>query len=79
MTYYVTITSQGQISIPAAVRRELGFDKNKQIMLTVQNKTLIMEPVKDIDYFKGIFKTNKKISFRKAHKAFEEAMARGEV
>ena len=34
---------------------------------------------KDILSFEGIFKTKKKIPFKKIRKAFEEALGRGEV
>lgn len=40
---------------------------------------VIIKPQKDIDDLMGIFKTKKKIPFRVARRAFEEAMARGEV
>lgn len=47
MTYTVSITSQGQISIPAKIRRELGFSKKKKAIVSVQDGKMIVEPVKD--------------------------------
>lgn len=79
MLYPVTITSQGQITIPAKLRRELDLDKTKRLILKVDGKKLVAEPEQDILDLKGIFKTKKKIPFRKIRAAFEEAMARGEV
>lgn len=47
MTYIVSITSQGQISIPVKLRRKLGLDKNKKALITESNGELIVKPVKD--------------------------------
>lgn len=79
MWYPVTITSQGQITIPAKLRRELDLDKTKRLILKVDGKKLVAESEQDILDLKGIFKTKKKIPFRKIRAAFEEAMARGKV
>lgn len=60
MTYTVTITSQGQLSIPAKVRRELGFSKTNKAILSVEAGKVILEPVKDLLELAGSLKTNKK-------------------
>ena len=45
MTYTLTVTSQGQVSIPAKVRRLWGILKRGQITLTLQGKKrAIVEP-----------------------------------
>ena len=79
MFYPVTITSQGQITIPAKLRRELDLDKTKRLILKVEDQKLIAEKEPDILALRGVFKTKKRIRFWQARKAFEEAMARGEV
>jgi len=48
MTYTVSITSQGQISIPIQLRRKLGLEKNRTALVTEQNGKLLIEPVKDL-------------------------------
>ncbi len=55
MVYTVTITSQGQISIPAKIRRKLGLDKNKKAIVTEEKGKIIVEPVKDLLELKGVF------------------------
>lgn len=60
MTYTVTITSQGQLSIPAKLRRELGFSKTNQVLLSVDDGKIILEPVKDLLEMGGALKTDKK-------------------
>jgi AbrB family looped-hinge helix DNA binding protein len=48
MTFTVTITSQGQISIPIQLRRKLGLDKNKKAFIREENGELVIKPVKDL-------------------------------
>lgn len=51
MTYTLAVTSQGQVSIPAEVRRLWGILKRGQITLTLHGKKAIVEPARDIlDY-----------------------------
>ncbi len=60
MTYTVSITSQGQLSIPAKLRRELGLEKSKKAIVSEENGKLIVEPIKDLLDLGGSIKTNKK-------------------
>ena len=76
MIHYVTITSQGQITIPIAVRRKYAFDKDKKAVLRDTENGIILEPVKDILELEGVFKTKKKIPFKKVREAFGEYLAR---
>ncbi len=55
MITLVTVTSQGQISIPAKVRRLLGFKKGKAI-LRVKKEKIELEPEKDISKLRGVLK-----------------------
>lgn len=60
MNYTVTITSQGQLSIPAKIRKLLGFSKTKKAIVSVHDGKLIIEPVKDLLELAGSVKTTKK-------------------
>jgi len=53
MPYLVTITSQGQISIPAPIRRALGFERLKKAIVEVDGKRVILRPPADIMSFAG--------------------------
>lgn len=55
MTYIVSITSQGQISIPAQIRRDLKLDK-KKALVKQEGERVVIEPVKDFFSLAGIFK-----------------------
>lgn len=56
MTYQITITSKGQITIPAALRRDLGLKKNTRLNIKKipSKRTLIIE--KAPDFFEVIKK-----------------------
>ncbi|MBN2604133.1 MAG: AbrB/MazE/SpoVT family DNA-binding domain-containing protein [Candidatus Thermoplasmatota archaeon] len=73
--YTVSITSQGQISIPAKLRRELGLEKYKKAVITVEDKKAVITPVKDFLDYAGAFKTKRRVSSRKVRQAFGEYLA----
>ncbi|OGH10448.1 MAG: hypothetical protein A2857_00030 [Candidatus Levybacteria bacterium RIFCSPHIGHO2_01_FULL_36_15] len=76
MTYTVSITSQGQINIPAKIRQELGFSKRKKALVSVENGKMVIEPVKDFIELRGSIKTNKKaLSGAEIHKQFASSVA----
>lgn len=47
MFYQVTVTAQGQITIPATIRRKLKLDNTKLMIREVGN-SIVMEPAPDI-------------------------------
>lgn len=75
MTYIVTVTSQGQISIPAPIRRKMGLDKTRKAMVSMVDEKMVMEPVADIRKFMGIFKSSKRYTRKEEEKALAEALA----
>lgn len=56
MVYTVSITSQGQISIPAKLRKELGLDKQKKALVKKEGERIIIEPVEDFLQLAGSLK-----------------------
>ncbi len=60
MSYTVSITSQGQISIPAKIRQELGLSKRKKALVSIENGKVIIEPVREFLELAGSLKTDKK-------------------
>lgn len=73
--YIVTVTSQGQISIPAPIRRRMGLDKTRRAMVSMVEEKMVMEPVVDIRKLKGIFKSSKKYTREEEREALAEAIA----
>ena len=53
MQFIVTITSQGQITIPAKIRRKLKLDKSKKAIVTVKNDEIVVTPEPDIMQLAG--------------------------
>lgn len=41
----VTVSSKGQLVIPADVRAQLGIEPGTRIALTVKDSTIVLEPV----------------------------------
>lgn len=75
MTYTVSITSQGQISLPAKLRRELFAHTNKALV-SVQDDRVILEPVKDILNLESLKTSRKgKVSSRQMREAFGQYLA----
>lgn len=77
MIYTVSITSQGQISIPAKIRRKLGLKSGKKALVSLKNNEIIVKPVKDFLELGGSLKTNKKpLSNHQLHELFAEYVAK---
>ena len=72
----VSITSQGQISIPAKMRRELGLNKERKALVSIDGGKVIVEPVKDLLELKGSLKTNKRpLTNKELHEIVAQAVA----
>ncbi|OGM29457.1 hypothetical protein A2630_00475 [Candidatus Woesebacteria bacterium RIFCSPHIGHO2_01_FULL_44_10] len=77
MVYTVSITSQGQISIPVAARRFLGLKKRGRALVRIDGDQLTIKPIKDVLELEGSLKTKKKsLSAQKMRALFEANLAR---
>lgn len=56
MNYIVSITSQGQISIPSNLRRELKLTKRGKVLVKHVGEKIIIEPIPDLLSLKGSLK-----------------------
>lgn len=74
--YTVSVTSQGQISIPAKIRRELGLDKSRRALVFLEKGKVVIEPVKDLLELRGSLKTKIKATPSQVREAFETYLAR---
>ncbi|MDP1722188.1 MAG: AbrB/MazE/SpoVT family DNA-binding domain-containing protein [Candidatus Gottesmanbacteria bacterium] len=79
MTYTVSITSQGQMTIPADIRLALGLQKASKAIARVDGGKMVVEPVPDVLDLYGAFKTKKRLSWKKTRAMLDEAWARGEI
>lgn len=52
--YTVTITKQGQISIPAKLRKKFGLQKTQKAIVSEEKNRIVIEPVPDILELEGI-------------------------
>lgn len=62
MTYTLAVTSQGQVSIPAKVRKLWGLLNRGQITFTVQGKKAIIEPTVDLFEYVKTLKRNPNVN-----------------
>ncbi len=62
MTYTLAVTSQGQISIPAKVRKIWGLLNRGEITFTLQGKKAIIEPTLDFFDYVNSLKRNPNIN-----------------
>lgn len=75
MVYTVSITSQGQISIPAPLRRKLGLDKYPKAQVKEEKGKIVIEPIRDLLEFRGFIKTKGRVSAKKIREAFGDYLA----
>jgi len=59
MQQVVSITRQGQITLPTAIRRLFGLDKFKKVLVRAQTNQIIVEPMTDFSKMAGILKSKK--------------------
>ncbi len=77
MQQLVTITSQGQITIPSSMRRLLGLDEFKKALIQTKKNKIIVEPVPNILSLGGILqkKAIKNKDIKKIIELEEKAIA----
>ena len=74
MQTIVSITSQGQITVPVDMRRYLKMGKREKIKATLVGKKIVLERLMDIDDLAGIFAVDaKKITKGMTQKEIELA------
>lgn len=56
MPQIVSITSQGQITIPASMRRDLDLNRYKKASVRSDGNKIVIEPIPDLLSLAGIFK-----------------------
>lgn len=74
MQHIVSITSQGQVTIPMSVRKSLGIKKATKATLEKKKDKLVIKPQKDFWSLSGGMKSKIKLTdkqLRKARKSFE--------
>ena len=77
MSYTISITSQGQMNIPAFIRKQLGFSKNSKALVSVKDGGMLVRPVKDFLELKGSISTKKKpLTNSELHEFFAQELVR---
>ena len=73
MRQVVSITSQGQLTIPKSMRDAFGINRSTKAVIIKQGNTMIVTPKRDFWSLKGALKSKVKLSdkqLREAREAF---------
>lgn len=62
MQYITTISQKGQIVIPKAIRNKFKIKPAHMLKVSMNSKTIIVEPLSSADKFMGMFKVKKPIT-----------------
>lgn len=71
-----TITSKGQITIPADIRLRFGLVPFQKMVFMEEKNTIQIKPAVDFFSLKGSIKTKKKYSDQKANQAVKKFFER---
>ncbi len=75
MINIVSITSQGQITIPVKIRKQLDLKKGGKAVVSIDKGKMFVSPVGDFLELGGFLKTSKKFPPRKIRQAFGDYLA----
>lgn len=76
MSFVVSVTKQGQISIPVKIRRELGLELYKKALVyPTDTGEIVVEPIIQLTTLRGAVKTSQKVTPRKTRAVFEKYLA----
>ena len=75
--YVATVTSKGQLTLPAAVRRQLGIDPGDRVTIVVEdeNGARLRRVEHDVDSVRGLIATPPGLESQDFDDLIEEAMA----
>jgi len=81
MTYTVSITSQGQLTIPMKIRKKLGIVEGTQAVVEEKHGELVVKPKKDFWSLGGSMQGDIKLTdeeLEQASRQFEKDWARND-
>ncbi len=80
MQSIVSITSQGQLTIPKSIRKAFGIKRSTKVVIKKMGNKIIIEPKSDFWSLAGSLSSKIKLSdseLRKARKEFSKSWSRG--
>ena len=74
-----TLSEKGQITLPASVRRKLGWTAGRHLQVDESNGEVVIRPIRTIDELSGIFheavRGRKPLSIEEETVGYERAVA----
>jgi antitoxin PrlF len=75
MKYTSSVTTKGQATIPASIRKSLGIKPNTKIVFEIKdNNEVTIKPVQDFFALKGSVKSDKPFNLNSMEKAIKDAV-----
>ena len=75
-----TVTTKGQVTIPAKLRKALGLSPGRRVMFHLENGRITVEPVRDdITAAFGMLKSQRGVSVDEMNEAIAEEIGRAHV
>lgn len=78
MNFITKITTQGQVTIPISVRKELGLSTSDKVLFVKENNRIYIKPAKNFLDLKGSIKSKKVFSDEKADKEILKSFEKDE-
>jgi AbrB family looped-hinge helix DNA binding protein len=79
MAYATTVTTKGQVTIPHKIRVDYDIAPGQKVEFLDKSGVIEVRPLRDIFYYEGYFKTNKKYNEKEAEKAYIKDIIAGKV
>ncbi|MFH1896075.1 MAG: AbrB/MazE/SpoVT family DNA-binding domain-containing protein [bacterium] len=79
MTYATTVTTKGQVTIPHKIRDAYNIAPGQKVEFAGRGGVIEVRPLRDIFYYRGYFKTDKKYNEKEAEKAYIKDIIAGRV
>ena len=73
------ISEKGQITLPAAIRRKMGWEAGRELQVEARQEEVVLRPLKTIAELDGIFAEyaqGKRVSWEDQRRQMEEAVGR---
>ncbi len=68
-----TMTTKGQITIPAAMRKRLGLRRGDEVAFTIEDNKVVITPVqKDLEAAFGMVKATRSVSLKNMEKVIRQ-------
>ena len=77
---FARVSSKGQITLPAEIRRKLSIEPNSRVDIVLRDAEIVIRPLKTVSELKGILRDHvrgrERLSWDEERRRMEELVAR---